>query len=203
MRIGIGIRFGIGSRISVSIEHQDQHRTSGSASSIRTNDEPASYATAWLAEKRMKNQRKTSSKSYCANNSKNRLLISLGLAAALLLVSGRTLAHHGSGVSYDTGKMLTMEGTVTEFQWRNPHVYILYDVKDADGNIVNWGAETHSPVVCEDQDGWSKSTLKPGDKITISVFLSKISTPRGLLAKIVLNGQVLIDDTRRGKQAGQ
>jgi hypothetical protein len=57
--------------------------------------------------------------------------------------------------------------------------------------------------VCENQDGWTKSTLKPGDKITISVFPSKIGTTRGLLAKIVLDGKVIIDDTGRGAQVGQ
>jgi hypothetical protein len=134
---------------------------------------------------------------------KSKLSLFFGVTAALLMISDLALAHHGSAVSYDTAKMVTMEGTVTEFQWRNPHVYILYDVKDAQGNVVTWGAETHSPVVCEDQDGWTKSTLKPGDKITISVFPSKINTPRGLLAKIVLNGKVIIDDTGRGRQPGQ
>lgn len=125
------------------------------------------------------------------------------LAVVLLVGSGTVLAHHGSGISYDLSKMVTAEGVVTEFQWRNPHVYVLYDVKDEQGNVVNWGAETHAPVVCESQDGWTKDTLKPGDKITISVFPSKIGTPRGLLAKIVLNGKVIIDDTGRGKQPGQ
>ncbi len=123
--------------------------------------------------------------------------------AVLLAVSVTAFAHHGSGVSYDLGKMLVHEGVVTEFQWRNPHVYVLYDVKDDQGNVVNWGAETHAPVVCENEDGWTKDTLKPGDKITISVFPSKIGTPRGLLAKITLNGKVIIDDTGRGRQAGQ
>ncbi len=134
---------------------------------------------------------------------KNKLSICFGLIAALLTFSGLTFAHHGSIVSYDINKIVTMEGTVTEFQWRNPHVYVMYDAKDAQGKVVNWGAETHSPIVCENQDGWTKSTLKPGDKITISVFPSKIGTTRGLLAKIVLNGKVIIDDTGRGVQAGQ
>lgn len=134
---------------------------------------------------------------------RTKLSICFGLTAALLTIPGLTFAHHGSAVSYNTSKMLTMEGTVTEFQWRNPHVYVLYDVTDAQGKVVTWGAETHSPVVCEDQDGWSKSTLKPGDKITVSVFPSKIDTPRGLLAKIVFNGKVIIDDTGRGRQPGQ
>jgi hypothetical protein len=125
------------------------------------------------------------------------------LFAVTLMVSGPVSAHHGSGISYDMSKTVTAEGTVTEFRWQNPHVYVMYDVKDTQGNVVNWGAETHAPVVCEDQDGWSKSTLKPGDKITIVVFPSKIGTSRGLLAKIVLNGKVIIDDTGRGRQAGQ
>jgi hypothetical protein len=134
---------------------------------------------------------------------RNKLSVCFRVAAALLMISGLTYAHHGSQVSYDLSKMVTLEGTVTEFQWRNPHVYILYDVKDAQGKVVTWGAETHSPIVCENQDGWTKSTLKPGDKITISVFPSKIDTPRGLLAKIVLNGKTILDDTGRGAQAGQ
>jgi len=134
---------------------------------------------------------------------KNKLSICFGLAAALLTISGLAFAHHGSIVSYDIHKIVSMEGTVTEFQWRNPHVYVMYDVKDAQGKVVNWGAETHSPIVCENEDGWSKSTLKPGDKITISVFPSKIGTARGLLAKIVVNGKVIIDDTGRGVQVGQ
>jgi hypothetical protein len=134
---------------------------------------------------------------------RNKLSICFRLSVALLTFSGLTFAHHGSIISYDINKIVSMEGTVTEFQWRNPHVYVMYDVKDAQGNVANWGAETHSPIVCENQDGWSKSTLKPGDKITISVFPSRIGTSRGLLAKIVLNGKVIIDDTGRGAQVGQ
>jgi hypothetical protein len=134
---------------------------------------------------------------------KNRLWSGFRLVAALLVLAGVTFAHHGSAVSYNLGKMVTMEGTVTEFQWRNPHVYILYDVRDDKGNVVNWGAETHSPVVCENDDGWTKNTLKPGDRVTISVFPSNVGSSRGLLAKIVLNGKVIIDDVGRGRQAGQ
>ena len=134
---------------------------------------------------------------------KNKLFICFLLAAELLSISGLMFAHHGSGISYDMSKSVSMEGTVTEFQWRNPHVYVMYDVKDAQGKVVNWGAETHSPIVCEEQDGWTKSTLKPGDKVTVTVFPSKIGTARGLLAKIALNGKVILDDTGRGRQAGQ
>lgn len=137
---------------------------------------------------------------------RSKLLAACFLLTGVLAASSPLLAHHGSGVSYILNKGITMEGTVTEFRWQNPHVYIMYNVKDAQGNVVTWGAETHSPIVCEDEDGWTKSTLKPGDKITITVYPSKVSTPRGLLAKIVFNGKVLIDDThdtQRGRDAGQ
>src|SRR5579872_4522829 len=84
---------------------------------------------------------------------KHKVSICFGLAAALLTISGLAFAHHGSIVSYDIHKIVSMEGTVTEFQWRNPHVYVMYDVKDAQGKVVNWGAETHSPIVCENEIG--------------------------------------------------
>ena len=105
-------------------------------------------------------------------------------------------AHHGSAVSYimDLKQLVTMKGTVTSFEWQNPHVFILYDVKDDKGNVVHWGAETHAPAVLTDHDGWTMNTFKPGDEITITVFPSKTGSPRGLLAKIVLNDKVLLDD---------
>jgi hypothetical protein len=130
-------------------------------------------------------------------------LISACLLLNILTIGIPALAHHGSGASYvlDPKQAITMTGTVTEFQWENPHVYILYDVKDAKGNVVNWGAETHAPVVLIREDGWSKDILKPGDEVTITAFPSKSGSPRGLLVKIVLNGKVLLDDgSRRNAQ---
>jgi hypothetical protein len=134
---------------------------------------------------------------------KNPLLRSTALLVGLLTACIPTIAHHGSTVEYDMKKVIAMEGTVTEFQWKNPHVYVIYDVKDDQGNVVSWGAETHAPLVCETQDNWSKSTLKPGDQITVSVFPSNAGSPRGLLAKLVLNGKVILDDTTRGRQPAQ
>jgi hypothetical protein len=98
------------------------------------------------------------------------------------------------------GKQVTMTGTVVSYFWANPHVFILYNVADDKGKVVQWGAETHAPVVLQRQDNWSGDTFKPGDKITVTVFPSKIGTPRGLLAKIVKDGKVMIDD---GASRGQ
>jgi len=122
-----------------------------------------------------------------------------GLSAVFLLLPALALAHHGSVSSYNVAKLVTAEGKVTEFRWRNPHVWIFFDVRDAKGNVVNWGAETHSPATCRDQDGWSKSTLQPGDRITISIFPANNGTPRGLLARIVFKGRVILDDVPRDR----
>jgi uncharacterized protein DUF6152 len=105
-------------------------------------------------------------------------------AAVLLALSAPVFGHHGSRISYDLTKMVTLTGTVTEFQWQNPHVYIKFDVTDKDGKVTNWGAETYSPVVMT-RDGWGRRTLKTGDKVTITVWPSKIGTPLGFLAKVV------------------
>ena len=109
-------------------------------------------------------------------------------------------AHHGSGVSYDTRveKLITMKGTVTEWVWRNPHCFIVYEVMDADGKAVQWTAETSSTFSMTGEFGWSRTTLKPGDEITISVAPSRAGTPAGLLYKIVsADGEVLIEDPSR------
>jgi hypothetical protein len=117
------------------------------------------------------------------------------VAACLSLVLGLLpfspiFAHHGSHVSYDTEKSVVLKGTVTEFVWSNPHTQIYFDVKDDNGNAVNWGAETANPGNLA-KSGWTRNSLKPGDEITVTVWPSKAGTPRGFLLKIVLpNGQV-------------
>jgi hypothetical protein len=110
------------------------------------------------------------------------------------------LAHHGSGISYETQlqKAITMKGTVTEFVWKNPHCYILYNVKDSSGKLVEWSAETSSPSSMTGEHGWSRTTVKAGDELTFTVLPSKISTSAGLLYKLVAaDGKVLLEDRSR------
>ena len=115
----------------------------------------------------------------------NRTLVrALMTVAGLLAFSTPMLAHHGSRVSYDLSKQITMKGVVTEYQYQNPHIYIMYDVKDENGNVVHWGAETNSPVV-QARFGWDRRTLKPGDEITVTLNPAKGGASRGYLAKLV------------------
>jgi hypothetical protein len=117
-----------------------------------------------------------------------------------IAISVPILAHHGSGISYETQleKAITMKGTVTEFVWKNPHCYILYNVKDSNGKLVEWSAETSSPSSMTGEHGWSRTTVKAGDELTFTVLPSKISTSAGLLYKLVAaDGKVLLEDRSR------
>lgn len=122
------------------------------------------------------------------------------LLAGIALAAVPLFAHHGSGISYDTDikKLITMKGTVTEWVWKNPHCYIIYDVKGDGGKTVQWTAETSSTSSMRGEFGWSPTTLKAGDEITVSVLPSRVGTPAGLLYKVVASdGKVLIEDRSR------
>ena len=86
----------------------------------------------------------------------NKLKISLLLiAAAVLAASIPMFAHHGTNISYDHSKPITLKGSVTEFRFNNPHAQIFFDVKDERGNVVQWGGELTSPYNLS-QGGWTK-----------------------------------------------
>lgn len=104
------------------------------------------------------------------------------------------LTHHGSRISYDMDRMVTVDGVVTEFDWSNPHVYFLFDVTDDKGKVTHWAAETDPPSTMT-RYGWSKSYLKPGDKVTVTVWPSKVGSPRGFLAKLVKADGTVTDHT--------
>jgi hypothetical protein len=95
---------------------------------------------------------------------KHKLLAVFVGATSLLLVTGPVLAHHGRS-NYDVTSAATVKGTVTEFEWVNPHALIHLDVSGENG-IEKWIAETNSPNTLSRQ-GWSKNTVKTGDEITL------------------------------------
>jgi hypothetical protein len=94
-------------------------------------------------------------------------------AAAVLVfaVSISVFAHHGTA-AYDTTQATTVKGTVTDFQFINPHTLILLDVKDDKGAVEHWQVDAQSPNQLT-RDGWSKSMLKPGDQISITGYRAK------------------------------
>lgn len=109
-----------------------------------------------------------------------------------LLASTALLAHHGTSNYSTTAQTITVNATVTEFHWSNPHVYVLFDVTDDKGNVVHWAGEMNSPGVLK-AAGWSKSTLNAGDHITVTLRPNKAGTPVGLVsrANMLVNGKPL------------
>jgi len=101
-------------------------------------------------------------------------------------------AHHGTSNYTGVTETITLEGTVTEFAWSNPHVFVLFDVKDEKGNTAHWAGEMNSPGVLK-AAGWSKTTLKAGDQIKVTVRPNRFGTPVGLLsrANMLVNGKPL------------
>ena len=121
-----------------------------------------------------------------------RCILPAALAALALLPLATLEAHHGTSNYETTAKTITVDAVITEFHWSNPHCYILFDVTDDKGAIVHWAGEMNSPGVLRNA-GWSKNTLKAGDKITVTLRPNKFGTPVGLVsrANMLVNGKPL------------
>jgi hypothetical protein len=108
----------------------------------------------------------------------------------LILVAAPVFAHHATA-SYDMASVSSVKGTVTRFEWSNPHAYIYIDAKDDKGGTVEWSAEMPS-IGMLSRVSWRKDTVKPGDEITIYGNPAKTGKPLMRLEKIVFaNGQEL------------
>jgi uncharacterized protein DUF6152 len=102
---------------------------------------------------------------------RTKIFVLIMCAVAVLAVSWPSSAHHGTA-SYDTKNVVTVKGTMTEFRFINPHVQLYFDVKNDKGEVEKWQAELTAPNKLS-RAGWDKHTLKPGDSITASGYVSK------------------------------
>jgi len=96
-------------------------------------------------------------------------------AIALLGVSA-VQAHHSFAAFFDPDKMIRIKGTVTDFHFTNPHGTIGIDVPGPDGKVQKWRAETNAPVVLM-RRGWTRTSVKPGDVVTIEGWASRDGKP--------------------------
>jgi uncharacterized protein DUF6152 len=129
-----------------------------------------------------------------------RLRVVVLLAAGVsFIVPSSAFAHHGAA-GYDMTKVVTMKGTITKFEWGNPHSQIYFDVTDDKGNVAHWDAETEPPPVMLER-GWTRKSLNPGDEVTVYCYVAKNGATTAVLQKVVLaNGKEL---TARGGGSGQ
>jgi hypothetical protein len=106
------------------------------------------------------------------------------LTLGVILAAVPLFAHHGGSSLYDMSKELTVEATVTEFLWTNPHVEISLDAKDDKGKVKHWLLEAGSPPVMVNK-GWNRKSLEPGDAIKITFNPSQKGTNVGRLIKLI------------------
>lgn len=113
------------------------------------------------------------------------------LIVGLLLFIVPVFAHHGA-VAYDEGKVVTISGTVTSFQFINPHCIVGVDVKDSSGNLQKWTVETPPPSMMKHNAGWYRDMMKAGDQVRVDLHTAKNGSNVGKIAgsgNMILNGK--------------
>jgi hypothetical protein len=121
----------------------------------------------------------------------------LGLACiAAALYAVPAVAHH-SFAMFDADKKLTLQGTIKEFQWTNPHSWILIMVPNAQGQPEQWAIELGAPGGLARQ-GWVPKTLQPGDKVTAVIHPLKDGTHGGQYMAVTLPSGKMMGNANNG-----
>jgi hypothetical protein len=120
--------------------------------------------------------------------------------AWLSMASTPVLAHH-SNAAYGDEVSEYKDAKVTKFQWGNPHAVIFFDYTDASGNVINMAAETAAPQALR-LIGWDKTSLMPGDVITVRMYAARNGKPVGRLNKIIMADGTELHDTQLGGDEG-
>jgi hypothetical protein len=117
----------------------------------------------------------------------------LSLALLATAIAAPAFAHH-SFAMFDATKNVTLDGTVKEFEWTNPHSWIRIIVADQNGAAREWAIEMNSPAQ-NAQRGWKSDTLKPGDKITLVIHPLRDGSRGGqFMSAKLAGGQTLSND---------
>ena len=116
----------------------------------------------------------------------------------LTAVATSVYAHHGRGATFDMKKNVTLKGTVSKVDWRNPHVVIWMDVKDQAGKVTTWGFE-NAGVSQLAQEGYNRNTLKIGQEVTAVVNPAVNGSPTGIVVKVILTDGSEIMSRERGQ----
>jgi hypothetical protein len=128
-----------------------------------------------------------------------RRLSMIGVLAAMVVfpvLYAPLLAHH-STAAYSANEV-TLKGTVVEYDWGNPHVVVVWDVKDDSGATVRWTGELAS-VSSLLADGMTRNSLKPGDEVLMTIRPAKAGTPHSVIDQIKrADGTMILKWSRQG-----
>lgn len=117
------------------------------------------------------------------------LSLSLRRTASVCLLGaglvGSVQAHHAFSAEFDADKPLELSGTVTKAKWVNPHSWLYFDVKGADGTVTNWGVEFGAPFALQER-GLTKAVLPVGTEIKVKGYRAKNGGPFGYAVTVSL-----------------
>lgn len=103
----------------------------------------------------------------------NSALVSMIFGLCVIFTPAYASSHHSFAAEFDGTKPVTLTGTVTKVEWMNPHAYLYMDVADEQtGDVTNWAIELGSPNGLR-RNGWQRTSVKPGDVLTIEGTLGR------------------------------
>ncbi len=113
---------------------------------------------------------------------KLRAIVLVGALCGALLSATPAFSHH-SNVAFEVNKVISVTGVVKEFQWINPHTWLIVVVDDGKGGKVEWACEGRAPGVLL-RAGWTKRSLAPGETVTVDMSPAKDGTKTSLIARV-------------------
>ena len=132
---------------------------------------------------------------------KVKILVMATLVAGLAATGTPSYAHHGAAAFDMNAPVVLKDAVVTEFLWTNPHPLIKADYTNEKGQVEQWTMELGSTVSAQ-LIGWTRTTLQPGDKVTLYVWRAKTGATVGRFNKVDFPDGTTMRDTQRGGDDG-